>query len=878
MSSPLGHSPDRDAAEDTLHMSEADPAEDEQYGNSRLEVMDLLTDESDNDEVDNEADLASLLRAHNVSIDKPHPLSDNTHESSDDYTKGKIVPSMAAPTPIDVQESETPDTTTSTPSESYTAPSVSSKDNTKEPPAATPGAVSNNVLTEPSSSSSSSRSSSWEPLRPREAQAQESSPTVGTSMVPEQNLTPFVLSDEERIRLTRDIRTRTSTALGINRECQEALRRHLLEVEKAYNRNKEMRDQLRELIEEQERVRRAPVLLPATKARIGPPYFVDQDSETPPDNQDTVKRKKTSNIIGKSRRWTEQERDSLKHGVISENKRILFDFFSRTGDVAGIAYLDRAPEIQMMLNTKQLNWTRISQRFVDTRTPTECLIQWTGHDHPGINKKEWTKVEVSKLEELAKKHQERNWIQIALDLDTNRTGAQCFRKYQSKPSRTGPRDIWTEEEDNILTEAVRRLGERNWQQISYYLEGRTPGQCMSHWTKSLDPRIRRGRWLEEEDGAIRAAVKVYGEGRWTRIQEHVLGRTDIQCRERYVNILAPTLKSGVWTKEELDKLEALINEHGERKWAFVATFMDGRTDSQCARRWKMLCQERERIAQGKVAAAYLSTNRRKNGRTTLAQLPDPQVHKLAIRKAATKIRHEQKRLENKKKKTEDAREVVINEQERELRKDYDTFTERQRYIYDVWDQRWGKYVDPVEKVFNLGIPPNLLYGADDDSDEDAPSVVNQAVPDPLAATWPGKVRPVPPCFATMDAFSKLLLEGQHDEGRFKLKGSQDSGIVGANTLKTEVLSLEEQRQTEYVELAERFESVFMWPMMMGMLNMETARDLVKVPEPVSIPQTGSAATTNGRKRRRTIQPTSSTSSRSRRRRTSTAAAADGSET
>ncbi|KAF9183629.1 Myb-like DNA-binding domain protein [Haplosporangium sp. Z 767] len=876
MSSPLGHSPDRDTSENTLHVSETDLASDEQYDDSRLEVMDLLTDESDNDEVDNEADLASLLRAHNVSIDKPHTLSDSIHESNDDYTKEKIAPTMTAPTPSNVQESGTSNTTISVPSESYTTPSVSLKDDIEETPAVTLGTTSNNTLTG-SLSSSSSCSSPWGPLRPREEQTQESSPAVGTSMEPERSLTPSVLTDEERIRITSDIRTRTSTALGINREYQETLRRHLLEVEKAYNRNKEMREQLRELIEEQERVQRAPVLLPATKARIGPPYFVDQDNETPPDNQDTVKRKKASNIIGESRRWTEQERDSLKQGVISENKRILFDFFSRTGDVAGIVYLDRAPEIQMMLNTKQLDWTRISQRFVDTRTPTECLIQWTGHDHPGINKKEWTKAEVSKLEELAKKHQERNWIQIALDLDTNRTGAQCFRKYQSKLSRSGPRDVWTEEEDNILTEAVRKLGERNWQQISYYLEGRTPGQCMTRWKKSLDPRIRRGRWLEEEDGAIRAAVKVYGEGRWTRIQEHVLGRTDIQCRERYVNILAPTLKSGVWTKEELDKLEALINEHGERKWAFIASFMDGRTDSQCARRWKMLCQEREKIAQGKVAAAYLSTNRRKNGRTTLAQLPDPQVHKLAIRKAATKIRHEQKRLENKKKKTEDARGVVINEQERELRKDYDAFTERQRYIYDVWNQRWGKYIDPVERVFNLGIPPNIPYGADDDSDEDAPSVVNQAVPDPLAATWPGKVRPVPPCFATMDAFSKLLLEGQHDEGRFRLKSSQDNGIIATNTLKTEVLSQEEQRQTEYVELAERFESVFMWPMMMGMLNMETARDLVKVPEPVSIPQTNPAATKK-RKQRHTIQSTSSTSSRSRRRRTSTAAAVDGNET
>jgi hypothetical protein len=53
-------------------------------------------------------------------------------------------------------------------------------------------------------------------------------------------------------------------------------------------------------------------------------------------------------------------------------------------------------------------------------------------DHPGISQADWSSEEISTLEELAKKHQERNWIQIALDLGTNRTSAQCFKKYMSR--------------------------------------------------------------------------------------------------------------------------------------------------------------------------------------------------------------------------------------------------------------------------------------------------------------------------------------------------------------------------------------------------------------------------------------------------------------
>jgi hypothetical protein len=57
----------------------------------------------------------------------------------------------------------------------------------------------------------------------------------------------------------------------------------------------------------------------------------------------------------------------------------------------------------------------------------------------------------------------------------------------------------------------------------------------------LDPAIRRTRWTEEEDDVLRNAVEVYGHGNWTKVQKHIPGRTDMQCRERWVNILDPAL-------------------------------------------------------------------------------------------------------------------------------------------------------------------------------------------------------------------------------------------------------------------------------------------------------------------------------------------------
>jgi len=149
-------------------------------------------------------------------------------------------------------------------------------------------------------------------------------------------------------------------------------------------------------MDRQEAAKRAPVILPTTKARLGPPYFVDDDLEvryisnnpihiqeqygdgtnrtscfpiflpqTPPDNEDTIKREmRPIDITGKMRKWTQREREQLKAGVVSENKRLLFDAFLAAKDMAGIQSLSKRSDIQMMLNTKGLDWTRISQRFV----------------------------------------------------------------------------------------------------------------------------------------------------------------------------------------------------------------------------------------------------------------------------------------------------------------------------------------------------------------------------------------------------------------------------------------------------------------------------------------------------------------------------------
>ena len=51
--------------------------------------------------------------------------------------------------------------------------------------------------------------------------------------------------------------------------------------------------------------------------------------------------------------------------------------------------------------------------------------------------------------------------------------------------------------------------------------------------------MRKGRWSKDEDAQLVAAVQIFKVPQWRMIQTMVPSRTDVQCRERYVNCLLP---------------------------------------------------------------------------------------------------------------------------------------------------------------------------------------------------------------------------------------------------------------------------------------------------------------------------------------------------
>jgi myb proto-oncogene protein len=168
------------------------------------------------------------------------------------------------------------------------------------------------------------------------------------------------------------------------------------------------------------------------------------------------------------------------------------------------------------------------------------------------------------LAEIVEKKGPGKWEEIAAELGTNRTIAQCFSKYMAHKNNTLSKRKFTKEEDKRLVDAVKLFGNWNWQQVASVMDNRTGQQCLHRWSKSLDPAIKRTPWTQQEDQILTNTVKIYGAGNWRKIQRFVKGRTDVQCRERWMNILHPSLNRTKLTDEV-----CCVDQHDESTNTFT---------------------------------------------------------------------------------------------------------------------------------------------------------------------------------------------------------------------------------------------------------------------------------------------------------------------
>ncbi|XP_072908426.1 snRNA-activating protein complex subunit 4 isoform X2 [Hemitrygon akajei] len=439
---------------------------------------------------------------------------------------------------------------------------------------------------------------------------------------------PDSISDDEGDDLPED----PETCLQMNLVYQEVIVEKLQDLELLLKHNKEQQAEImcdlagQDVDKSKSAKSQASMFL----GHFMKPYFRDKVTGLgPPANQDTKEKarqgiKPFEEFLITS--WKQREKDKLTIAIANDSiqrllqpKLLRLENLNKKLDLSRsekqknvlmkqIAETEREMEEINQMTQRQLlgnrfddhDWMKIANiDFDGSRKAEDIKNVWQNSEHPSINKEQWSSQETQQLIEIAERCGCVDWEWVASELKTNRTAYMCLQKYQEYNKDLKKKE-WTKEEDQMLTELVQKMRVGNfipYTKIAYFMEGRNASQILFHWSKSLDPTLKRGPWSRKEDRLLLKAVAKYGSRDWFKIQEEIPGRVDCQCRDRYMNALNQNVRKGKWTEEEENTFKSLLEKHGVGNWTKIAAELPGRTGTQCMSKWKVLTSVKKSVPQ-----------------------------------------------------------------------------------------------------------------------------------------------------------------------------------------------------------------------------------------------------------------------------------------